>query len=217
MSVRIIGEVGSTHMGKVSYAKEAIDRALIAGFDAIKFQLFPNIPKFTECGNIWLDPEKYLEIAEYAAENHMDCSASVFDEESFDFLIRTSPKFIKFAFSQKDKSGLIEECVLEEIEPIVSCDIMSVNAISPDATTLFCLPHYPVYFEINFDRIFPRFDGFSDHSLGYEQTIKAIEAGAKVIEKHISLVKPDILCPDSFFALPSNEWGSFINALRRNE
>ncbi len=217
MSIRIIGEIGSTHMGKVSYAKETVDRACDAGFDAIKFQLFPDIPKYTSVGNVYLHPEKYLEIAEYAAEQHLDCSASVFDEESFDFLLKTRPSFIKFSYSKKEETSLIEECLEEDIEAIVSCDIMTDSYVSPEATRLFCLPHYPVYFEVNFDRLFPRFDGFSDHTLGYEQTKNAVSNGAKIIEKHLTLNKLDITCPDSYFALRQEEWTHFVNALRRAE
>lgn len=217
MPARLIAEVGSTHMGRLDYAKEAVERCVEAGFDAIKFQLFPNDPKFTSVGNVWLDPEKYLEIAEHAGACGIDCSASVFDDDSFDFIVRTAPKFMKFAYSNKHRNSWIRECIQNDIEAIVSCDIMSDREIDGRATKLFCIPQYPVYFKVEWYGIFPRFDGFSDHTLGYDQTIEAFHAGAKVIEKHITLTRPGITCPDSFFALTPTEFKFMVNAIRRYE
>ena len=70
----------------------------------------------------------------------------------------------------------------------------------PSTKIFFCLfLDYPVHFEPNFDHLFPRFKGFSDHTLGYAQTIRAIEAGAQIIEKHFTLDHKDIECPDFLF------------------
>lgn len=217
MSVRIIAEIGSCHMGKVSYGKEAVERCLEMGVDAIKFQLFPNEKKFTESGNVWLSPEKYLEIAEYSVDSGLVCSASVFDEANFDFLLKTRPDFIKFSYSQKHRNSLIEECILEGIEPVVSCDIMSDLDVPEEATKLFCIPQYPVYFNVNFDGIFPRFDGFSDHTLHYEQTLEAVRSGATTIEKHMKLTRRDVTCPDSFFALSPGDFACMVSMIRRIE
>lgn len=145
-----------------------------------------------------------------AEENGIDCSASVFGDDEFDFLKSINPKFIKFAYSQKHQADWVHECLDLHIEPIVSCDVMTDFMVSKKATRLFCIPQYPVYHEISFDEIFPRFDGFSDHSLGFRQTIRAIEEGAGTIEKHIRMVAHDIKCPDSYFALTLAEAKNMI-------
>ena len=49
------------------------------------------------------------------------------------------------------------------------------------------------------------FQGFSDHTLGYHQTLEAIKNGAEYIEKHITLDHKDINCPDNNFALKPKE------------
>lgn len=214
--VRIIAEIGSTHNNKLEYCKEAIDRCLDMGVDAIKFQLFPKEKKYLESGNIWLDPETYLEAADYARQNLLDCSASVFDEDSFDFLMRTYPPFIKFSYSKKDEIAWIQEAI-ENTEVIVSCDIMTDRSIPNGVTKLFCLPFYPVYYKVQFDHLFPRFDGFSDHTLGYDQTLEAVTMGAKIIEKHMKLDHSDIICPDSYFALAPHEMKHMVTLIRQSE
>lgn len=215
--IRIIAEIGSTHCSKWEYCKEAIERAADLNVDAIKFQLFPNRAPFIGTGNVWMPPELYLQCAEHAKEEGIECSASVFGDEEFDFLIKTRPPFIKFAYSQNDQRGWIEETIEEGIEAIVSCDVMSDRKLPENTTRLFCLPHYPVYYQIKFDGLFPRFHGFSDHSMGYEQTLEAIYEGAQTIEKHVTLSKPDIHVPDSYFALPFGDFASMVASIRRIE
>lgn len=215
--LRLIAELGSCHMGKIEYAKEAVDRVLDAGFDAIKFQLFPNETKYTSVGNVWLPPDIYMEIADYAEDQGLHCSASVFDELSFEFLLRLQPSFIKFAYSQKERGLWIQRTLEEGIEAIVSCDVMTDQKLGAGMTKLFCVPRYPVYEVLTFDGLFPRFDGFSDHTLGYQQTLLAAQEGAKIIEKHITLNHSDITCPDSYFALRPAEFTHMAIALRKME
>jgi N,N'-diacetyllegionaminate synthase len=215
--IRLVAEVGSTHMGKLEYAKEAVDRCQEAGFDTIKFQLFPNKPPFVGTGNVWLAPDLYLEVSEYAADQGMDCTASVFDLQSFEMLLKLRPSFIKFAHSQKEKLPWIQACLKENIEPVVSCDVMTDHLVPAEATKLFCLPMYPVYSKVSFEGLFPRFHGFSDHTMGYEQSFEAVSEGARMIEKHISLQHSDITCPDSFFALKPPEFTFMCSQLRRFE
>lgn len=213
MSLYLIAEAGSSHEGKWEYIEELLDRVAEAGFDAVKFQLFPNVEAFTQTGNVYLPPDLYLDACDYAKAIDLDCTASVFDEDSFDFLLKTRPPFIKFAYSKKEQRAWIEECLEENIEAIVSCDVMSDQKVSKGATKLFCVPRYPVYEQLCFDGIFPRFEGFSDHTLLYNQTIEAVMAGAKIIEKHITL--PQSTCPDSCFALQPPEFTHMVQALRR--
>ncbi len=214
MPTRIIAEVGSTHMGKWDYCREAIDRCADLNIDAIKFQLFPNEERFTASGNVWMPPDLYLRCVEYSHEQRLQCSASVFGADEFDFLLKTKPPFVKFAFSQKDQTPFISEALSQDIETIVSCDIMTDKLVPHGTTKLFCIPQYPVYFNISFDEIFPRFDGFSDHSLGFNQTLEAVASGAKIVEKHITLNHTDIDCPDSFFALRPGDFSAMVHAIK---
>lgn len=196
----IIVDPGSTHMGKLKYALEHIDRAADAGADVIKFQLFKN-PKGYTGGNVELPLNWWPELEERAALKGIKLTASVFNQKMLSFLLKKKPEFIKLAYSKKDEAYWIGRILDEDIKPIVSCDVMTDRLIPRGCIKLYCIPEYPVRYEISFDGLFPRFDGFSDHSLGIRQTIKAIYAGARYIEKHTTLPHGDITCPDHNFAV----------------
>lgn len=216
MHTRIIAEIGSTHCGFETLAKQAVDKCVDMGVDAIKFQLFGRESEFAK-NNIWLDPELYQEISGYAKLQGLEIGASVFDDESLDFLLSTHPDFVKFAYSQKERIGWIREVLNAGIETIVSCDVMSDKKVPIACTRLFCIPQYPVYFHVCFDEIFPRFNGFSDHTMGFEQTIEAVSAGAKVIEKHMRIDPYDFTTPDSQFALSPAEFSAMVASIRSLE
>lgn len=209
---RLIAELGSCHMGKLERIKEAIDRCKAVGtISALKLQLFPNEAKYTSVGNVWLSQEIFKEAFAYGKEVGLPVTASVFDMESYYFLRNLQPDFIKFAYSQHHQ-WWIKDCLDHRFEAIVSCDVMSDCHIDPRATKLYCIPQYPVQFQVIFDTLFPRFDGFSDHTLGIKQTQRAIDSGAKTIEKHVRLGYEDETCPDAYFAVKIEELGALKNA-----
>lgn len=213
---RIIAELGSTHGGSFDLIRRAIDYLVEMRVDAVKFQLFQKDSPFAK-NNVWLSPDLFMRAVEYSRENYLDCSASAFDEESFEFLLLSEPPFVKFAYTQGHRIDWIKETLSHGIEAIVSCDVMNEGSIPDGATKLFCLPYYPVYFQVSFEELFPRFDGFSDHTLGWDQTLLAVSAGAKVIEKHMrTSLKPDT-CADSRFALSPAEFSAMVASIRSLE
>jgi sialic acid synthase SpsE len=213
MRTRIIAEIGSTHGGKMELIKQGCEELAAADVDGIKFQLFPNDPKYTECGNVYLEPELFLEGVKYARECGLDASASVFDDDCLELCLKASPRWVKFAYSKKNDSVGIKTVLQSGIEAIVSCDVMTQDSVTEKATRLFCIPQYPVYFHIDFLALFPRFDGFSDHTLGYWQTLEAAYLGAKTIEKHVKLA--DKGCPDAAFALSLTDFKTMTGLIRK--
>lgn len=197
---RIIAELGSCHMGKLERIKEAIDIAKKLHLSALKLQLFPNEEKYTSVGNVWLSHELFKEAFLYGKSVGLPVSASVFDMESYYFLRNLQPDFIKFSYSNKHQ-WWIKDCLDHGFEAIVSCDVMTDHLVDERAMNLYCIPEYPVRYEISFDALFPRFDGFSDHTLGLRQTERAIKSGARIIEKHVKLGYGDETCPDARFAV----------------
>jgi N-acetylneuraminate synthase/N,N'-diacetyllegionaminate synthase len=190
-------------MGKLDWALESVERAKEAGCAALKFQLFPNEYTYTSVGNKWLDPDIFLQCFEKGKEIGLPVSASVFGLNEFLFLKSLKPEFIKFSYGNKDKIFMIEATIAEGIEAIISSDVMT-KPNYPEATHLYCLPIYPVPYVVDFTGLFPLFDGFSDHTMGINQTFKAVNAGAKVIEKHVRL-DYETNCPDAKFAVTFEE------------
>lgn len=195
-------------MGKLSYAKEAIDRAADVGIHVIKFQLFKNPVNYTG-GNVELPREWWAELVAYAY-GKIQITASVFDSESLSYLLSFKPPFVKLAYSKKMESEWAERILSSGTRCIISCDPLHDRQMDPRVSRLYCIPEYPVRYEVAFDGLFPRFQGFSDHTLGTRQTLRALEAGANIIEKHMTLDHHDIICPDAGFALLPHEFKSII-------
>jgi len=200
--VKIIGDPGSCHMGQFKYGKELINIAIDCGIHAVKFQLFPDILKFTSCGNIPLSQDIFIDLVDYGEKKGMEVFASVFDQKSFD-AVASYCKSIKIAYSVNMKDALLWGLSAKDKTVYVSCD-MTKN-VDKQLTRLYCIPEYPVKYIVDFEGLFGkdgRFDGFSDHTMGIGQTRKAITCGAKIIEKHFRL--DNSICdsvPDGAFAI----------------
>lgn len=204
----IIGDVGSTHMGKLSYAKDLIRIGKDIGLGAVKFQLFKGEP-YVSNGNIPLPYDWWPELVDTAKHHRIEILASVFDEAAMDLMRITDVKWVKLAASKAQDKGLAEGIKKLKKRLIISANVMNMTEVRkrtfPDDKILFCISEYPVKYIISFDGIFPAFDGFSDHTLGIKQTLKAIEEGAQIIEKHWRGPHPNYYVPDSQFALNYKE------------
>lgn len=212
MSVKVCVDPGSTHMGKLDYCKQLIDLAAETKCYAIKFQLFPNSPEFTKSGNIPLSFSMFEQLVPYCPPE-LKLFASIWDNSALDLLNKHN-LMIKFAYSQRNNRSLICKAFSTSLQTIwISSDVMTSFPKNARWKRLYCIPQYPVPFEPSFEGIFPdRFDGFSDHTLGILQSLRAANAGAQYIEKHITLGYDDIDCPDNKFALKPFE----LKALTEN-
>ena len=145
----------------------------------------------------------------------MEVLASVFSHKGVDFLGREGISSIKFPFSMV---GLFRSLSFETLTKFsqiyvstdTTYDLFRIQRVS----TLYCISEYPVRFHIDWEGIFPRFDGFSSHCLGIEQDVRAVQAGAKIIEKHFTLDSRNIHCPDHQFALRPSRLKEFVQQCR---
>lgn len=193
---------GSTHMNKKDYIEELVLRASESGASSIKFQLFPDEHEFTSSGNIPLARDNF-EHAMKVGEGKITVTASVFDEDSLQYLIGLKPEYIKFAFSKRKSLGWMQKCKDANIPIVVTSTIWDEYhfpviklVTSENGQTL-----YPNPYLMDFSGLFPEvFQGYSDHSIGWHNAFQAKQAGALYIEKHMMLDKPDIICPDAKFA-----------------
>jgi N,N'-diacetyllegionaminate synthase len=216
--MKIILDGGSTHMGKLAYAKELIDIAEDSGADYIKFQLFPATKEQKEAGNVPLKHDMFKELWQYAANKRIGLTASVFSKDDLDFLISFSVPFVKFSHSQSKQGSWIQGCLTSGHQVVVSTDHSGLANLRthPSLVRLFCVPRYPVDEVLHFEGKFPPFDGFSDHTVGYEQTLQAAARGAEWIEKHITLEYADVTCPDATYghSLTAKEVKKMVKELR---
>ena len=201
MSTTVIAEVGSTHNGDLKLAKELVKIAYECGADAVKFQLLTD--REVVGGNILL-PWEWLPDLRH---DKIEVFASVFSKEGILFLEKHKFKSIKFAYSQQE---LFKENQLYDFNmTYLSSGVNDIQyqpslALCGNMINLFCIPCYPVLYDVNFDGIFPRFDGWSSHALGIRQELKAVEAGATTLECHFKGTW-DSPCPDAKFAKSPKE------------
>lgn len=198
--IYLIGDPGSCHCGKEELARELVRVGKECGLSAVKFQLFPREFKYTSRGNVPLPSEMFKDLVLYGKDIGMDVFASVFCPASYG-LVKRLCKAVKFSYKSTMAKSIIRAVEFFGAKNVyVSGDVMSQP---PDfVQKLYCIPEYPVKYKIDFDGIFRRFDGFSDHTLGISQTIEAAKCGAKIIEKHFRLdnKKCDNV-PDGKFAI----------------
>lgn len=211
--MKVILDPGSTHNQDKGYVRELLQLAASVKADAIKFQLFPD----NKNGNLKLNPA-WLDFI--LAEAKLPVYASVWNGAE-DELIRRGVKQVKLSHSQRSKlPGFYD--VHEKNFDLIHCTFSPLDYFDQQEKLVpyFTLVsndvvEYPAMYECHFGTIFNRFQGFSDHSVGYENAVRAKEAGCKYLEKHITLDHKDISCPDSRFGLKPNELDEMMSRLRR--
>jgi sialic acid synthase SpsE len=210
VKVKVIADPGSCHMGNLHYAAALIDAAKDAGAWAIKFQLFPK--RFEKNGNIKLSGSDFCyKLVPYAREQGIEIFASVFSVGAYKWVRRARCKYVKFAFGQYH--GIVKafkDFGLTNVFASGNSSLMppllsEKNGSMESCMWLYCIPEYPVKRKVSFKNLFGDDNlwcGFSDHTLGTKQTMRAIDAGAKYIEKHLRLdIKDCDRVPDGKFAV----------------
>jgi len=207
---KILAECGSTHNGDKRRAIELVDIAADAGCHAIKYQLLTG--KELKGGNIELPWEWMPELMEHGVKRGIEVYASVFNIDGIRWLKKIGCNSIKFAYSQRE---LLKSMAIHSFDNVYySTDIM--KGTNHLFTNLYCIPLYPVPYQVSFEGLFPLFEGFSSHTLGIEQDKRAIDMGAQYIEKHF-MGKWETNCPDGKFAISPRQLGELCQYATRTE
>lgn len=221
---------GSTHNGDLYKAKRLVEIAADVGANACKFQLLSNAELVkksgAETGNIGIDWEWMPELIALGKEKKVEVFASVFDRSGWDYLLSLGCKSVKLSYSQAHK--LDQYPHLAPLETVyVSQDVMSPKLaltparkgdVKPGPMRLvryYCVAQYPIPYMVDFECLFPRFDGFSSHCLGIEQEYRAVQAGAKYLEFHIQGDWPSDT-PDGRFAKTPAMAAKLIERVRKH-
>lgn len=215
MHCKIIADPGSTHLGEFNRAMATTRAIADAGAWAVKWQLWEDADLPANNGNIALPPEWFGGLVEYGRSLNLMVFASVWSMKGAQNLFNNACRGIKFSYSVANNPASAMDKILtcgETVNHIfLSCDQGNVDrfrAIYPNndympthTHLLYCIPQYPVPFIVDFEGLFPRFDGFSSHCNGIMQDIEAIRQGASFIEKHVQLDNKSCTVPDGAFAI----------------
>jgi sialic acid synthase SpsE len=211
--VYITADPGSCHGGNYCYAVDLIKMAKYCGADAIKFQLF----KYATNGNIPLPYERWPNLVDEANKINIPIYASCFDHDAVELLYNTQCHSVKIAYSCRN---YIHEILGKEInyfdKILVSGGMLDKRPEIENLIWYYCIPEYPVSYLPDFDGRFPKFDGFSDYTVGTNAAVNAVKRGAKYLEKHIRLDK-EVNCPDYRFALGPNDFYHYCKEVRNRK
>jgi N-acetylneuraminate synthase len=195
MSIFIVAEIGINHNGDIAIAKQLIDAASDAGFDAVKFQKrtidkvytkeFLDAPRESPWGNTQRDQKEGLEfstndyklIDSYCKEKRIQWSASAWDIDAQVFLQQFDCTFNKVASPMLGHIPLLKLIASEKKRTFISTgmstleEIDEVVKIFKDANCPFELMHcnstYPMKDEDANLRCIPMFKERYGCEVGY--------------------------------------------------
>jgi len=147
MSLYLVAEIGINHNGDLGMAKQLIDAAADAGFDAVKFQKrtidavytkeFLDSYRESPWGTTQRDQKEGLEfgqgeyeaIAAYCADLGIDWSASAWDLEAQMFIREFDPPFNKVASAMLGHGPLLREVASERRRTLISTGMSTLEEI----------------------------------------------------------------------------------------
>jgi sialic acid synthase SpsE len=156
--VKFIAEIGVNHNGNVNFAKYLIKEAKAAGCDVVKFQIYntnklikentaladyqkinqsDSTNQYEMLKNLELNHSQHLEIYNYCLSMKIDYLASVFDEESLDFICKTlNCESIKFGSGELSNLKLLWLAAKNKKHIILSTGMAPIGDIELALTSL---------------------------------------------------------------------------------
>lgn len=208
----IIAEIGFNHEGNMALAGKMIEKAALAGADAVKFQTYraidlalPSSPHFKaiKCGE--MSPGQHAKLYGIAKMNGIDFLSTPYSLWAVDLLEKIGVKAYKLAsmdlmnvellrYVAKTRKPLYISTGMANLSEIVSTVEMLRRLRSGPVTVLHCLSSYPANphdINLSFMKTIHRACrcevGYSDHMQGTFACLVAAILGAGIIEKHFTL------------------------------
>lgn len=161
---------------------------------------------------------------------HSCMFASVFDVKDVEYLEPFNPPAYKIASREAADIELVTAAAKTGKPLIISTGTatndqlgLSIAAAAKHTNQialLYCVSQYPASLaSIDFDQIgilrhkFQIPVGFSDHTLGIDAALMAVEMGACIIEKHLTLKRSDG-GPDADFSLEPEEFAELVRRVK---
>jgi N-acetylneuraminate synthase len=218
-----IGEIGINHNGDMQIAKRLMDAAFACGWNCVKFQKRnPNVcvpekqkgvMRDTPWGQMtYLDyrfrvefgKKEYNTIDAYCRQKPIDWTASVWDQDSLNFITGYDIPFIKIPSALLTDLILLKAAAETGYTLIISTGMSTIAEIDAAMNIVTKHGEIPVLMHTNSSYPTPinelnlnlipvlkeRYDciiGYSGHEISLEPTVVAVALGARVIERHITL------------------------------
>ena len=178
--------------------------------------------------------EWHMKLFAHAKKRGLICFSSPFDPTAVDFLEKLGNPIYKVASFEVVDIPLLERIGKTRKPVIMSRGMATIDEIRLALTTLKkfgcprvillqCVSEYPARPEdmnlATIPEMRSRFAvpvGLSDHTLSPYVAVAALALGARVVEKHLTLRRPDG-GPDAAFSLEPHEFSELVRALRETE
>ncbi len=218
-----IGEIGINHNGDMNICKKLIDAVNACNWDCAKFQkrnpdvCVPEHQKSVMRDTPWgkmtyldykhkieFNQNEYNEINTYSKEKPIDWTASVWDLDSLNFLMKYDVPFIKIPSALIANTELVKNIAQTGKQVIMSTGMSTLEEIDEAFNLITKYGDTPVVMHTNSSYPTPRAElnlnlipfykdryqctiGYSGHEPDLEPTVVAVALGAQVIERHITL------------------------------
>lgn len=209
--VEIIAEIGQNHCGSMWLAKKLIEEAWINDADVAKFQIYDtdkimakDFEWYKTTKNAELTKDNVIELMDYCDTIGIEFLSSVFNADRVQWTEELGMKRYKIAARNNYSNDNCERELIDAISKTGKDIIFSLGWWTdknlPSITTagkvdfLYCISKYPTMpedidwdaFRLGLNNVH---SGFSDHTIGIEAAQKAIDLGAKIVEKHFTMDK----------------------------
>lgn len=250
----IIAEIGLNHNGSVDLAKKLIDVAAEAGADAVKFQKRTTNAILTKEGRdkpytsphaygatygehrdkLELSINDYKDLKAYSESKGVLFFASVWDEESADFLSNLGIDAYKIPSADLINLPLLEYVAKKGKPILISTGMNTLDEVDAAVETILqhnhklvifhCLSLYPSpedkinlrCMDVLRDRFSPLPVGYSGHEMGLMPTFAAVARGATIVERHLTLDKT-MKGSDHAASLEPQQFAELVRGIRQIE
>lgn len=243
--VLVVAEIGNNHEGDPEVARRLVEVAAEAGCDAVKLQVFTvegfvrpsDRSRREQMARFRLADEVVVDLLDLARERGMATAATPLDGSSLD-LVEPHVDALKIASGDNDFLPLLRRAGWGDRPVVVSTGLADVRVVAAaveavregregrpdDLALLHCVSAYPASPEAaNLAAIgwlSERFGlpvGYSDHTLGVEVATMAVAAGARIVEKHVTLDHAFSEFRDHALSAEPDELRTMVAAIRRIE
>mgnify|MGYP001577217654 CR=1 FL=1 len=198
----IIAEIGVNWDGDFQLLKKMLQKAKSVGCDLVKFQAFTkemikDHPESDRLMKSSISTKNIQQINDLSNEIGIEWFCTPMYPEAVDFL---NPYVKRFKIREFDSRPLFDNSSTPLFEKILKTGkeiFISTEKLpfkldyynNPKINWLYCIPKYPCLIdEIDFEKIH-KIGGFSNHCPLSDALIKAVEAGATILEVHVTFDK----------------------------
>ena len=239
----IIAEAGVSHFGDMGLARELVDLAAESKADIFKTQIFdienfisstcPDWQERLKGRNLTLD--QVFELKERCSERGIIFMATAHDSSRIPWLNELNVGAVKVGSGEKNNLEFISELIKVNVPMIISTGMYNQRDVNElldfcyksgcrNLALLHCVTSYPAPIEqINLramDILAEHFSGpigYSDHTESGLAVLAAVARGAKIVERHITILKDIANAQDWKVSCDSNDFQPFVKSIREIE